>query len=334
MTKEELHAFIRETTRLAGELGLVKRVKAGKGVSEATKAAYEKVGARRLDLRSRGLGQLMEGVSARSWHTVRAALLHQAAETFGQGRRACDQAQRDGDLERAARMALVTRRAVMAFERVQVAERPSVDAPRQTKRRSLPRSDDWQARVWEAATPVQRPGIAVLWAVGCRPAEIAMGVDVIRRPRPDGRVIVEVRIPGAKVTEVSGQPSRRLAIDGMTPQGRALLDALGGRDALTIRRPAKRLTKDLAAIRAKIGLKVSPYSLRHQASANLKAELGPAASKKVAEALGHATTRSQGRYGSVRQAQSGGSGVVGVKASREVRETRPGRRLRSGPAPS
>lgn len=339
VTKDELFAVVRETSRIAGDAGIVEWMKARQGISEKTKETYERLGARRFRIGQDDPEQLMAGVSARSWHTTRTAVLHQLGMVFARSRRACDQAQRDGDLKAAATSADVARRAVLAFVSVQAAERPPLEGSRKTKRKSLPKSDDWQARVYEAATPAQRSGVAVLWAVGCRPVEIEKGVDVIRRVRSDGRVIIEVVIPGAKLTEKSGQPVRRFSIDPESPPGRALLEVLGDQDRMTVQRGAKRLNKDVAGIREKIGLRVSPYSLRHQASANLKAQYGQDGAEKVAEAMGHAVTRSQGRYGSVRQAQAGGSGVLVVKGSRPVKETRskgtkPGFRGRPVPEPS
>jgi len=320
--KDELFAVVRETTRIVGDVGLVEWMEARQGISDKTKETYEKIGARRFRIGQDDHERLMGGVSARSWHTTRTAVLHQLGTAYRLARRACDQAQKAGDLDRAANLADVARRSVEAFRVVQAAERPLLDTPRQTKRRTLPRSDDWQARVYEAATPAQRPGIAVMWAVGCRPIEIERGVDVIRRVRPGGRIILELVIPGAKVGKNSGQEMRRLAIDSESSAGRALLEVLGDQNRMTVQRGAKRLNKDMSAIRQKIGLTVSPYSLRHQTSANLKAQYGENGVEKVAEALGHAVTRSQGRYGSVRQAQSGGSGIMAVRATRPVKETR------------
>lgn len=335
INKEKLHAFICETTRLGDEAGLVERMKATKKVSDTTRHAYERVVSRRLNLSDKDtFGGLMQGVSARSWHTNRAALLHGAAEAYGKHRKACDLAQRAGDMELAVRHAGMARRAVQAAMQIQGSERPELSSPRKTKRKTLPRSDEWQARVWSAATPTQKPAVAVLWATGCRPAEVEAGVDLLRRDRPDGRVIIEVRVPGAKVTEHSGQPMRKLAIDGDSAEGKALLDALGDRASMTVQRKAKRLNADFADLRPKTGIRVSPYSMRHQVSANLKAQFGADEAEKVAEALGHVATRSQGRYGSPRQAQNG-SGVLAVKAVRTVKETRPNRRPKaSAPKPA
>ena len=337
--KLALYAMVKATAEIARDLGVVDRARAAQTVSEKTSRTYERAAARRIDMRSPELGQLMDGVSARSWHATRAALLHVAATRYVELRRACDQAQKDGDLERAARAAVLARRAVDVIRRVENAERPELDRKRATKRGSLPKAMDWQARIWDAATPVQRPAVAVLWASGCRPAELEAGVDVIRRDRPDGRILIELRIPGAKVTGHSGQPMRHIAIDGKSPQGAALLAALDGRMSMTIQRGARRLNADFADLRSRTGLKVSPYSMRHQVAANLKAQFGSNKAEKVAEAMGHVTTRSQSRYGSTRQAQQSGSGVLAVRAIRPVKETRPGRRAApsvptgSGPQP-
>jgi integrase len=325
MDKASLYALVRATTQAAQELKVADRIQAAQAVSKKTAETYKRTAARRMDLRSPDLGQLMDGVSARSWHATRAALVQVAALHYRHVRRACDEAQKAGNWERAEQAAVFASRALEVIRRVEAAERPQLDGKRATKRRSLPRSEDWQARIWDEATPTQRPAIAVLWASGCRPAEIEVGVDLIRRDRPDGRVLIELRVPGAKITEHSGQPMRCLVIDGNSAQGRALLDALDGRVSMTVQRGARRLNADFVDLRSKTGLRVSPYSMRHQASANLKAEFGPDKAEKVAEAMGHVTTRSQGRYGSTRQAQQGGSGVLAIEAVRPVKETRPGR---------
>ena len=334
MDKAALFALVKDTSRIAQDLGVADRIQAAKAVSKRTAETYKRTAARRMDLGSPELGQLMDGVSARSWHATRAALVQVAAVQYRKLRQACDQAQKAGDLERAERAAVLARRAVEVIRRVKAAERPQLDGKRATKRQSLPRMSDWQARIWDAATPVQRPAVAVLWASGCRPAELEAGVEVIRRDRPDGRVLIEIRISGAKVTEYSGQPMRHIAIDSNSLQGAALLAALDGRMSMTVQRGARRLNADFTALRSRTGLKVSPYSMRHQAAANLKSQFGQDGADKVAVALGHVTTRSQGRYGSVRQAQ-GASGVLAVRAVRDVRETRPGHRAKpASPSPT
>jgi integrase len=133
-----------------------------------------------------------------------------------------------------------------------------------------------------------------------------------------------VTIYGAKITEHSGQEKRQIVIDPSSAAGKALADQMGDETSITVQRGAKRLNNDFEGIRDKTGFKVSPYSLRHQFSANLKAEFGSTRAVEVAKAMGHAVTRSQAKYGSPKQAQSGKTGVVMVWASGPVKETRSG----------
>ena len=260
----------------------------------------------------------MEGVSAASWHATRAALLWGAARAWHKAMRDQDAAQKVGDIAGAMRHA---RRALTAAEvvgKIEVAEKPQEPKKRRaSKRASLPKAADWQARVYEAATEAQRPAVALLWATGCRPAEIEKGVDVGRDRQ--GRLIV--RIPGAKVHDGhgAGQPVRLLMIDEASPAGAALAAILGDAPRMTVQRSATRLNKDFEAIRRRVGGTASPYSMRHQVAADLKAVME---AENVAAALGHRVTRSQARYGSTRQAK-GGAAIMAAQATHPVKETRP-----------
>ena len=69
VTKERLFAFVKETTALAKECGIVERAKAGK-TGDSTASTYQRLAKSRLDLSSKDGGRLMDGVSARSWHTT------------------------------------------------------------------------------------------------------------------------------------------------------------------------------------------------------------------------------------------------------------------------
>ena len=81
VTKERLFRLREKTTALAKECGIVERAKAGK-TRDSTASTYQRLAKSRLDLSSKDGGRLMDGVSARSWHTTRAALLHQTAAAF------------------------------------------------------------------------------------------------------------------------------------------------------------------------------------------------------------------------------------------------------------
>lgn len=323
MNKQELVAFVRETHQLATELGAVDRAKAGQAVKARTAATYANLASARLDLDQADGGPLMAGVSARSWHTIRAALLHESARAYVEARRACDAAQRAGDLDAAGQAAVKARRAVKAMDAVTKAERPPLVAKRATKRATLPRAPDWQQAVLDLASDVQKPAIAVLWATGCRPAELEAGVDVELR-RKDGQPVLLIRIPGAKLTEHGGQPQREVLVDATSAPGRALMALMQGRASMSVQRGANRVRKDFAVFRETLPWKISPYSMRHQLAANLKATFGTdeLGAKKVAAVLGHRTTKSQKRYGEVQQAKGGG-GVIAARATHDVKENRP-----------
>lgn len=318
--KSALFDIVRQARDIGKAHELVERVKAGAEVSKDTAATYAATTARRLNLDAKGGGKIMTGVTAASWHATRAALLWGAARAWHQEMRAQDAAQKAGDLVGAMRHA---RRALIAAEvvgKIETAQKP--DDPkrrRASKRATLPKAVGWQARVHEAATEAQRSVVALLWATGCRPAEVGKGVDLVRDDQ--GRLLV--RIPGVKIHEghSSGQPVRVLLIDEGTDAGAALASVLGSAKKLTIQRKAERINKDFASIRQKIGGSASPYSMRHQVAADLKAGMGRDNAEEIAAALGHRSTRSQGRYGSVQQAK-GGTAIQAARAKYPVRDRR------------
>lgn len=317
--KEALFGVVRQARDTGKAMGLAERVTAGEAVSAGTAATYAATTARRIDLDAEGGGRLMAGVSAASWHATRAALLWGAARAWHHEMRAQDAAQRAGDMGRAMTHARRALAAASAVQSIEAAERPEPTQRRASKRGSVPAAPDWQARIYEAATSAQRPAVALLWATGCRPAEIGKGVDVMRDDK--GRLLV--RIPGAKVRDAhsAGQPFRLLMIDEGTAAGAALAAILGDELQVTIKRSPERINKDFAKIRQRVGGKASPYSMRHQVAADLKATLGPNQTDNIAAALGHRSTRSQGRYGSVQQAK-GASSITAARATHPVRDRR------------
>lgn len=308
--KTKLFDFIKKTTVLVQETRLLERKAEGK--SERTLDLYRRLSASRVSVTRDGVGSLMEGVTSASWHTTRAAVLHQLAAECRRWRTIAD---RTHDLHEAVGAANAARRAAIAFRDVSRMERPANDQPRQSKRTTLPRMA-WQRIAYDAATKVQRPAVLILWATGCRPAEIERGVTV--RRADDGRLFVD--IPGAKVTAQTGQPHRTIAIDPESEPGRILSMMLGQRKGANVSRKAKRIAADFVDIRERSGLhSVSAYSYRHQAASDMKARQDDPT--KIAQALGHASERTQARYGSAGKGSTGGA-IIGAEADREVR---PGR---------
>lgn len=312
--KAALFAEVAKTTEIAKRGGVLERPKTGK--SDKTMALYARLSRSRVDVSAKNGGRLMEGVTSQSWHTTKAAVLHRLATEYRHWRQVGDKALDFGEAVEAAQRA---RYAVVAFEKVTAMQRPPREpAQSLSKGRTLPPvSLPWQEQVLASATATQRPFIALLWATGCRPAEIEAGVTV---RRVSGGI--EIEIPGAKVTETNGQPRRRILIDAKSKAGMHLDIALGSEREVTLSRKAKRLGNDFADIKRRTGLSaVSAYSFRHQVSADLKAAgTDPQA---IAHVLGHASERTQGRYGKPARGRAGGGMILDAIASREVRTGRP-----------
>ena len=329
-TKEELYEAVKEARKVLNKHLPSLRPGERDGVSLKTAKDYAKIARARLDIDDpdRG-GQLMSGVTRQSWHKVRAALLHEAEKHAREQLRLCDALQRawrgagtEEEKEDALKLAsqAASRARTAAYALVWVShEEPPPDRsrPRASKRRSLPApklSDDWRVQAYDVATNTRKPGFAVLCA-GARPAEVEKGVEV--ELGGDGTVIVRIR--GAKTGTHSGQELRTLSFDLCGPVGQALSEHAGrpGRPVV-VQRSATRLNKDFAAMRTRklLPKKISPYSMRHQFCADLKSDgWNP---DQIAQAMGHASARSQGNYGSVKQGR-GGLGLRGVEATRVVR---------------
>lgn len=311
--KAKLFAEVVKTTEMAKSAGLLDRTKDGK--SEQTLRLYARLARSRVDVMAADGGRLMDGVTAQSWHTVRAAVLHRLAEEYRNWRKVGDKA---SDFAEAVNAARATRRAAILFDKVSKMERPAREpaAPSRSKGRTLP-ALSWQEQVMASATVKQKPFIALMWATGCRPAEIERGVTV-RRVHGG----IEIEIPGAKVTATNGQPRRRILIDAKSPAGMHLGIALGARQEIEMSRKAKRIGNDFADIRRRTGLAaVSAYSFRHQVSADLKA--AGVHKNAIAQVLGHASERTQGRYGRPSKGRAGGGIILDAIGSRPVRTGRP-----------
>lgn len=194
---------------------------------------------------------------------------------------------------------------------------------KQSKRASLKGlPSDWRAQLFSSLKPADQLRAAVLILSGCRPAELKTGVYV----RRDGEAF-SFKIQGAKVSELTGagQPERTLRIKAEPIVGKAINDHLleiisAHGDEMTIQDADsnRAFEKRLSRAARKIGLSnISPYSLRHQFSADLKSEVDP---DQVSLALGHVSVKSRKHYGHANQRRSGAGGVLlSVEASRKLR---------------
>ena len=307
--KARVFEMVKATTEKAKGLEMLDRLKGER--SDQTRSLYKRLASSRIDLRADDRGGLMSGVTRSSFDTTKAAVLHELARLYQAHRRAADD--EHVDQRRWEGHHALARRAVLAYEQVKATMKPEGRSPKTaSKGRSLPVAS-WQRVVFNSAADHQKPALAVLWAAGCRPAEIEMGVDLERTQ--DGIII---RIPGAKVSETKGQPMRSVLIDPESEAGKALLDVMGEQTKMTVERTAKQIANDFTKhLKKRAGMpQVSAYSFRHQMASDLKA--GSADPVKVAEALGHASVHTQKHYGSSRR---GGavSPIINAQAEREVR---------------
>ena len=321
-SKPELFDAVRRMGGQATELGVASILEAYKATSEKTRVQYRRIVKRRM-LDHGGRPDLSD-ISRSSWYPTRAALRAGLAGRYQMAKRDYDKQVKAGDLAGAAKSIQRAQTALDDLEAVSNAKAPPAEKVSQSARQHLPKVKDgtsWQAKVYGKATEAQKPAIAVLWATGCRPAELARGVDVFV-DKANGALCV--RIPGAKVNDAknAGQPVRVLVINKNTQAGRALLAVLDGAERVQVKRAAKRINKDFLGIRPKLpaGWVVSAYSFRHQAAANMKADLGDPS--KVAAAMGHRSTRSQQHYGTARQKQAGGGAVLSAGATHKPKENR------------
>lgn len=198
---------------------------------------------------------------------------------------------------------------------------------------SLPK--DWRQRLWRLVRPdaLYRDAIAVLSVVGARPAEVTRGIRV--RLFKDGMTLI-FRINGAKVTETQGQPIRVIRSICTRPEADHLREMCRKAKGTVLIRAVcspKRLRDSVShygsmafPIKEEDDYIVSPYSFRHQISADMKTE--ETDRKRIAAVLGHTSTRTASKYGwKVRgtgQVQPEvSSGVVGVKVFREITIAKP-----------
>lgn len=187
--------------------------------------------------------------------------------------------------------------------------------------RALSKTGDFRERLVAGAGKAGLVGILVLSIAGVRPAEVAKGVTL----KASGDHTLDIHINGVKHTQSTGHERRAQRHDarkwGLTAKLLAIVKKAGG--LLVFSRKPDLLREDIkrAARRAKLPITVAPYTLRHRFAADLKrAGWSPV---DIARALGHASTRTGGRYGRKRSGGNGTSSMAQVWASGEVRE--PGR---------
>lgn len=182
----------------------------------------------------------------------------------------------------------------------------------------LSKDGDFRIRLAAAAGKAGQVAILVLAIAGIRPAEMEKGVLL----KIVGEHEFDVNIGGVKYTKTTGHEFRGqrhdIRLSDLAAKLFAAIKKAGG--MLQLKRSTGALRDDVkaAAKRAKMPLTISPYSLRHQFAADLKAAgWSPV---DVARAMGHSSTRTGGRYGRKKSGSAGTSSMVKVWASGMVQE--------------
>lgn len=183
---------------------------------------------------------------------------------------------------------------------------------------------DWRERVWDRLVAVKSKWLdhaAIAALTGARPDELR---TVRVRKTPTG---IEIGITGAKVDDVKGQPWRLIALrDDGSKEYRHMLSIASKAwksvplpDGVTDYPDAFSIALSRAGAQVLHGAdRMSGYVYRHAFASDLKAD--GASREQIAQALGHAVTKTQDAYG---RAIGGTSGrrLLSVSAAREVRET-------------
>jgi integrase len=296
------------------------KIALAKPIAESTARQY-----RDACKRMQAAGLVPEQIGARSrrsYQLYRAACVRAIAEHLKQLFDALDKALASGD--RVRQLVLITE--IKAYGKALDQYPPGGAGPsswrapaegvrRTGKRRSLGRLPvDWREQIFHRCEKYAL-AVAVLWITGARPAEFVTGIDVERQT--DGLLF---RIWGAKTSSDRGQPWRAIVADLQSVPAAWLCGRLGPDGTLFVQVGDARQFCDAiraASRRAWPGRQsvVSPYSFRHQIAADLKAS--GASREKIAAALGHVHTTSQGAYGLAHQAR-GRSSTLHVRTARPV----------------
>lgn len=185
----------------------------------------------------------------------------------------------------------------------------------------------WRNSIFQATGPERRgrlaSAVAVLWATGCRPAELEKGVRVSLNEA--GRLVVEIR--GAKVGTIDngetvadrGMEWRRLVINPQLNNATQYLADLAAAGPQVVEYNKNSLRTRLNEIgrlhlkKVPEGVTVSPYTFRHAMGSDLKS-CDDMTDEEKAQVMGHLAMDSLSVYGR-RRHRGGVSPVQAVEAS-------------------
>ncbi len=187
-------------------------------------------------------------------------------------------------------------------------------AKRRSKRQSLAGLPaNWRIALCKrAASGRYLFSLIVLALTGCRPSELAHGIDVWRgKDENTGKLLIHFRIRGAKVKDLQGQPLRTISYDTNDPHPlvvvvNELLDTQSEPRVFAQVRSAVNLTVEIRRLARSLWPKhkqpITAYCFRHQFAADLKANGDDEATSR---GLGHISAETRRLYGTAGQASKG-----------------------------
>lgn len=187
---------------------------------------------------------------------------------------------------------------------------------------TIQKIDGWRGLIFGRLLAVNSPWVdhaAVAALTGCRPAEVAS----VRIEMGAGGELV-ITIPGAKVSEKSGQPFRKFSIkaDAGVEFAHLLARVKNGPILLSSDSTPSAFSEALKrAGKQSLGDKAPPmtgYVYRHALACDMKAD--GADRDSIASALGHAVTKTQNYYGRASGGKKGAR-VFQVEATRAIKQT-------------
>ena len=196
---------------------------------------------------------------------------------------------------------------------------------------------DWRALVWARLVAVKSPWLdhaAIAALTGARPDELRTAQ--VRRTATG----IEIGITGAKVSDTKGQPWRLFALrdDGSDEYRHIAAMASKAWKPVGLPDGVTDYPDAFSAALARAGAQVLPgaerlsgYVYRHAFASDLKAD--GATKEQIAQALGHAVTKTQDAYGRAIGGKAGRR-LLAVSAAREVRATHDTRYTNPTPAPT
>lgn len=323
MTRDEIYAAIDEIKK-ALEPSHPDAATVARKLTDETKEDYIKICRRHFPIDENGKFEwpidasvIIEGVQSASnreatLHKYATALRYLAMKVLNEYRLKIDQAQRQRDWNKVEKMLKNPRLneiktlAKTLPEEYKVGWEPS--SKRSGKKSSLNKmAADWREQIAVASGGQFRLPTLVAIMTGCRPAELEKGISLTLI---NNQVIAH--IPGAKVTDNSGQPERTFTladhpvtdqiieeINKQTCEGYITVKVKHGNSVTThIRNLAIKLWPKRKS-------KITVYSLRHAMAADCKYAIKHYGADKdlVSKVLGHFVDETQTYYGSSSQAK-------------------------------